>query len=238
MSVGHRHAQARTEAELLQVLGEGDTPKLFQKRKALSTSYDIPYAGGISVDGSQIYIDRTLYKAIMDGRLAVRGLSAKQIISAWQEHEGTEWAIDAGDNPVDTYSGSHGFATAKENHAVKLMGVDPAKYEAEIFPWLTQCEARFRRLGDKADPPKDLWCGPISENASKDDKEILRICRAKNVTDAFKLPKTDVHYGIGDEKCRDCAMYQKPDRDMSQCDLISGMVRWNRRCDRYVERKK
>lgn len=236
MAIGHRHAEKRTEAELYQMLGDADTPRLYDKSRQIATNYDIPYAGGISVDGRTIYIDRTLYRAVMDGEVKVRGMTAKQIIAAWCEHEATEWAIDSGDNPVDTYGGAHGYATAKEEKLVRMLGANPERYEEAISPALKQCKRRFLRMS-KPEPPADLWCGPISEEADAGDKEILRIMRAKGVTDASKEPKTEVHYGFGEVKCRECAMYQQRAKDLSPCDLISGMVRWNRQCDRWQERK-
>src|SRR5580693_3107996 len=83
MSTGHRRNARKTDAELYQMLGEGDTSALYAKKVALDTAHDIPYAGGMSVDGKIVYIDRRLYRDVIDGRLAVRGMSPRQIIQAW-----------------------------------------------------------------------------------------------------------------------------------------------------------
>src|SRR5580704_8310827 len=121
MSTGHRRNARKTDAELYQMLGEGDTSALYAKKVVLDTAHDIPYAGGVSVDGKTVYIDRRLYRDVIDGRLAVRGMSPQQIIQTWIEHEHTEKAIDDGDNPVDAYLGAHGFGTAKEHAFVRLL---------------------------------------------------------------------------------------------------------------------
>src|SRR5207253_2680853 len=137
----------------------------------------------------------------------VRGMTPSQIIKAWIEHEHTEWAADVGDNPVDTYPAAHGFATAKEHRFVQQLGVDPNRYEECIAAGLKRCMRRFLALGTKTNPPRDVWGGPVLDEPDKDDKEIIRILRAKGVKDAFKLSKAEVHYGIGPQKCRDCVMF-------------------------------
>ena len=226
MSTGHRRNARKTDAELYQMLGEGDTSALYAKKVALDTAHDIPYAGGMSVDGKIVYIDHRLYRDVIDGRLAVRGMSPRQIIQAWIEHEHTEKAVDDGDNPVDAYLGAHGFGTAKEHAFVRLLRVDPKRYEGAIAPALDRCARR-----DPDNPPRDLWCGPYLDQPTARDQEILRIFRAKGVADAFKASKLAVEYGIGAEKCRDCRHFAG--RRLGECEKVCGLVRWNRRCDWY-----
>jgi hypothetical protein len=226
MSTGHRRDARKTDAELYQMLGEGDTSALYAKKVALDTAHDIPYAGGVSVDGKIVYIDRRLYRDVIDGRLAVRGMSPRQIIQAWIEHEHTEKAVDDGDNPVDAYLGAHGFGTAKEHAFVRLLRVDPKRYEGAIAPALDRCAKR-----DPDNPPRDLWCGPYLDQPTARDQEILRIFRAKGVADAFKASKLAAEYGIGAEKCRDCGHFAGG--KLGECEKVCGLVRWNRRCDWY-----
>jgi hypothetical protein len=226
MSTGHRSNARKTGAELYQMLGEGDTSALYARKVALDTAHDIPYAGGVSVDGKIVYIDRRLYRDVIDGRLAVRGMSPRQIIQAWIEHEHTEKAIDDGDNPVDAYLGAHGFGTAKEHAFVRLLRVDPKRYEGAIAPALDRCAKR-----DPDNPPRDLWCGPYLDQPTARDQEILRIFRAKGVADAFKASKLAAEYGIGAEKCRDCRHFAGG--KLGECEKVCGLVRWNRRCDWY-----
>ena len=53
MSTGHLHGDEKGEAELYEMLGEGDTAKLYARKAKLDTSCDIPYGGGVSVDGKR-----------------------------------------------------------------------------------------------------------------------------------------------------------------------------------------
>lgn len=231
MSTGHAHGgEKKPAAELYQMLGEGDTPELYARPVKLVTSYDVPYAGGVSVDGKTVYIDRTLYREVTSGEVAVKGMTRDQIIQAWCEHEHSEWSIDCGDNPVDAYQAAHGFATAKEERYVKMLGVNPERYEDAIRPALDRCGKRYPKQ-----PPKDLWCGPYLDDPSPRDKEYLRIFRAKGVADAFKKSKLEAGYGLGADECRDCKHYGGG--KMAECEIVCGIVRANRRCDWYEANK-
>jgi hypothetical protein len=230
MSTGHLHGDEKGEAELFEMLGEGDTAKLYARKVTLDTSHDIPYGGGNSVDGKTVYIDRGLYRDVMDGKVAVRGMSPKQIIQAWVEHEHTEWAVDSGDNPVDAYLGAHGFAIAKEHNFVRMLRIDTERYEDCIAPALQRCQAR-----DPENPPRDLWCGPYLDNPTSRDKELLRIFRAKGVVDAFKASKIEAEYGIGEHQCRDCKYFGGG--ELAPCEKVCGLVRANRHCDWWTARR-
>ena len=224
MSVGHLHGEKKSPTELYQMLGEGDTAALYARSASLDTAHDVPYGGGSAVDGKTVYIDRTLYREIMDYRVGVRGMTGTQIIQAWREHEHCEWAIDSGANPVDDYLGAHGFATTKEEEFVKHLGVNPERYEDCIKPALERCAAR-----DPQNPPKDLWCGPYLDDPTPRDKELLRIFRAKGVTDAFKKSKMQAYYGIGGHQCEDCVHFEGG--KLAPCEIVCGLVRFDRHCD-------
>jgi hypothetical protein len=236
LSTGHLRGEVKTPQELYLVLGEADTSSLYAKSVKLDTSHDIPYAGGVSVDGKTVYIDRTLYRDVMSGKVKVRGMSPRQLIACWSEHEHTEKTIDDGDNPVDDYLAAHGMATAKEHESVELiLGKGKADgYEDQITQALKRCMAR-----DPADPPKDLWCGPYLDNPEPRDLELIRIFKAKGVKDAFKHSKADpkIGYGMGGRNCDDCAMYMNPDKESSECEIVCGLVRYNRQCLKWVERR-
>jgi hypothetical protein len=225
MAVGHQHAegQKKTLAELYQMLGEGDTARLYARPVTLDTSHDIAYAGGNSVDGKTVYIDRRLYADIQSGKIAVRGMTAKQIVRCIVEHEHTEWAIMAGDNPVDTYLPSHLFAECKEDEEA---GSSRERYEAALKGPVAACARR-----DPENPPRDLWCGPYRDSEDARDKELLRLMRAKGVVDAFKRSKFDVHYGIRANKCGQCEHYGEPGKVLSPCSEVGGLVRADRVCD-------
>lgn len=224
MSTGHlRGEECKSDAELHKMLGEGDTAKLYGRKVKLDTSHDIPYAGGSSVDGKTVYVDRTLCHEVKSGKVAVRGMTGRQIIQMWIEHEHTEWAVDAGDNPVDAYPASHAFATANEEHHVKVLNVNPERYEAAIRPALERCVKR-----DPENPPRDLWCGPYLDDPTPRDKELLRIFKAKGVIDALKASKIDAGYGIGARECKDCRYFGGG--ELAPCEKVCGLVRANRQC--------
>src|SRR5260221_1488810 len=125
MSTGHLKLkqEKKSAPELYEFLGQGDTPKFYARRPVLDHMYDWPYAGGNSVDGKTVFVDRMLYHEIIRGEVYVRGMTPSQIIKALIEHEHTEWAADVGDNPVDTYQAAHGVATATEHRFVHMLGV-------------------------------------------------------------------------------------------------------------------
>ena len=64
MSRGHG-GEPKSPALLTKMSGECDTPELLAKRYKLDTDHGIAYAGGISVDGSTVYIDKRLYEEIL-----------------------------------------------------------------------------------------------------------------------------------------------------------------------------
>jgi hypothetical protein len=232
VSTGHLSGEEKPAAELYQMLGEGDTPKLYARAVKLDTSCDVPYGGGNSVDGRTVYVDRRLCQEIRSYRVNIRGMTSRQIIQAFLEHEHTEWAIDAGDNPVDVYAAAHGFAIAKEHQFVRHLRVDPQRYEDGLAPALRRCLAR-----DPGRPPRDLWCGPYLDDPTPRDKELIRIFRAKGVEDAFKVSKIESEYGIGDRECIDCDHYNHGKAgEMGPCGKVCGIVRANRHCDYWVKK--
>lgn len=231
MSTGHLKYETKPEAETLAIIGERDTAERKAKPVKVDSFCDVPYAGGMSIDGKTVYIDRHFYREIMDGRIEVRGMTSDQIVQAIIEHEHTEKAILDGDNPCDTYPAAHEYATTSEHDFVSKLGVDPERYEASLEQAIRRC---LRRV--PAQPPIDLWCGPILDDPTAEDKRILSDLRRRGVRDAFKLSKEEVRYSIGAERCEDCKMMQRPDRTLSECDLVSGLVRNNRRCDRFEAR--
>jgi hypothetical protein len=243
MSTGHRiDIRPKSRMELLEVLGQGDTPRLMVQSFELDHGHDVAYAGGVSVDRKVVYIDRTLYREIMSGAVRVRGLAPRQVIERIVDHEHCEKAVDDGDNAVDVYQPAHAFALRREHEGVEDIVGDggASRYEADLRPALQECRKRFLKLDRKANPPRDLWCGPYLDHATGVDRKILAIMAAKGVKDASKLSKYAVHYGEGPEECKRCSMFIDPERTSSQlheCTLVSGLVRADRWCERWVERK-
>lgn len=236
MSAGHQ-SRPKPQAELTRMMGEGDTPELIAKTVRLDTAHGVGYGGGNSVDGRTVYVDDRLYAELMDGA-AYAGASPDDVLRAWIDHEHVEWAIDVGDNPVDSYQAAHSFASAAEDHVYKQSGHDPDRVNGAVAAMLDRCVARYPRRA-----PRDLWCGPYLDVAFGDDpkdaaraKEIIRAYREQGVIDAFKVSKVEVHYGISDVQCKKCTMYECPGKQISTCSVVSGLVRADRSCDRYQEK--
>lgn len=241
MSVGHKPTELtkKTDAELYKMLGEGDTYQLYARPYTLNTSYDWPYAGGNSVNGKTVYIDRVLYQEIMSGKVKVKGMTPRQIVEAWCEHEHTEWSCEMGDNPCDSYEPSHEFANAKEDRYVEMLPKNPDTYNEEIRPGLQRCLRRFIANAKTVKPPYDVWCGPILDHPDATDRELIRILRAHGVKDSFKVSKPGVNYGLGPDECRACAMFARKATlpHLHACNLVSGLVRDDRYCTRWIARK-
>jgi hypothetical protein len=228
MSTGHRRYEEKTTSQLYALLG--NTGVLKAQPVKLDCSHDVPDAGGISVDRKTVYIDRRFAAAIKSGAVRVRGMTPGQIIQAITEHEHTEKVVMDGDNPVDTYPPAHEYATAAEHDFVRKLGVDPARYEADILDALKSAERR-----DPENPPHDLWCGPYLDDPDANDKRVLAIFRRKGVGDAFKRSKKDVGYGVGANECRRCRHFEG-NGDLAPCEIVSGLVRRDRQCEEYAEK--
>jgi hypothetical protein len=244
MSIGHLRYHRKSREEVYRFLGMGDTPKILaRKLKPVNHFHTIPYGGGISVDGSQVYIDQDLYREVMSGIIRVRGMSPSQLIGRWIEHEHVEKTIADGDNPIDTYPPAHEIATDKEEEGVEDIGRAPDVYESEIKPALQRCLKRALNLiGSKRfNPPIELWCGPYLDDPTADDRRLLAAFRAHGVIDAFKASKEAAGYGIGAEECRDCAHLEGQCgavKALHLCSEVAGLVRVDRHCRWWQASKK
>lgn len=240
MSTGHLEYVKKRLSELYQFLGSGDTPKLYARRPHINFEYDIAYAAGNSLDGKTVYIDRQLYRDIKSGKVKVAGLAPEHLIELIVTHEHTEWSIASGDNPVDNYRPAHEFANTREIELAKRYGASEERYNHDWGPPLKACMARFLKTGRGVLVPRDLWCGPYVDEAYEGDgdaKKVLSILRAKHVTDADKVSKMTVNYGVGEQECRNCTMFCGKGGPIGLCDLVNGPIRTNRWCKRWVARK-
>lgn len=238
MSVHHRlDAEELSDTslyELYSALGDRDTPRLFQQKFKITTDSDIPTGAANSIDRKTIHFDRIIYQQIMDGEFKATGLEPDQIIAAWCQHEHSEITIVDGDNAVDIYFPAHKRALRREHEVYRFCGQEPEKVEKVFWPALVKCYAR---------PPKkvplDLWCGPILDNASEQDEEIIARLQKLGVRDAFRRSKYDAHYGIGGAQCGACRHWiGDRAKDLSECAIINGMVRTDRHCDFWLDREK
>lgn len=245
MSIGQRLDEDELSDTSLQalysVLGERDTPSLFDRPYAVDFEHDIPSAGANSVDRKTKYIDRTLYAEVMDGEFKATGLEPQQLIERWLDHEHCELCIIDGDNPVDTYAPGHKRALKLEHIGVlAILGRKDGlakirNYESVIWPGLVRC---YHRPIKK--PPKDLWCGPYLDDPTPRDYEILDALSKFGVYDAAKHSKYDVHYGFGHDNCDKCSGWN-PDfmaqeqKQLAACHRVNGLVRYDRHCDLWRE---
>lgn len=228
--------------ELYSVLGERDTPCLYDEPYTVNAEFDIAWGAGNSVDRRTKYIDRLLYQQVRDGEFGATGLEPEQIIEAWLDHEHCEKCIVDGDNPVDTYWPGHKRALRKEHERVlTILGRDDGKrkvahYEKVIWPGLEACYKRpVLRV------PIDLWCGPILDALEDDqDREILARLQRLGVVDAKKRSKYDTHYGFGKKPCIECRYFNRkplpePQGPIAPCVITAGLVRDDRHCDFWME---
>lgn len=219
---------------LYSVLGESDTPYLFDQGYKLDTEHDCPTGGGNTIDRKTKLIDRVLYTQVMDNEFKASGLERMQIVNAWLQHEHVEICIVDGDNPIDTQPPAHQRALRREHEFVKFCGAKPKTYEETIWPGLVAC---YHRPVKKPHPL--FWCGPLLSDPTERDEELLAELRKHGVIDAFKRGKYDVHYGIGARLCADC-LHWHPDRlkqeagSIAMCEIVTGLVRHDRHCDHWT----
>jgi hypothetical protein len=235
MSISHRANESEldesTIAQALAILGAGDTPQLYQRGFSLDTAHDICTGACNSLDRKTVYIDRTLFATVMDGEYKATGLEPKQIIRLWCEHEHSEKAMVDGDNPVDFYTPAHTRALAIEHAALEII-VGPGKrrlYEDTIWPGLDYCYNKQKITK----PPKDMWCGPLNDEVTERDEELLEILAKLGVVDATKHSKRSSQYGFNSHSCKTCRHFN-PDFISQQggalaaCYAVSGLVREDR----------
>jgi hypothetical protein len=240
MSILHRIAHDElaqaTDEELFRALGERDTPKLFAQAYMLDTKHDCPTGGGNSLDRKTVYIDRTLYQEVMDGGFKATGLDPLQIVGLWCDHEHVEICLVDSDGCITSYAPGHRCALALEHHGLlTILGRENAKakiakYEETIWPALMRAYHR-----DPVDPPKDYWCGPLLDDATARDKELLQQLAKSGVVDARKCSKLDVRYGYGENLCAECSMWlpknlSQENDQIAACAAVSGLVRHDRWC--------
>jgi hypothetical protein len=223
-----------TDAQLFAQLGLNDTGALYQRGYEVDTDHDIPTGAGNSIDRKTVYIDRTLYDEVMDGGFGATGLEPRQIIRLWCDHEHTEKALADGDNGVDFYLQCHARALRQEHRGVwHILGPGKVKnYEAVIWPGLERAYHNPKIVK----VPKDLWCGPLSDESTERDLDILDILQRLGVVDASKHSKREAYYGFGAHSCGTCRFFSpdvlsQQDGQLAMCKVVSGLVRKNRGSD-------
>lgn len=250
MSIFHRPAHDEVSDtslyELYSQLGSGDTPKLLEQSYKIDTDHDMPTGGGNSVDRKTKYIDRILYQEIMDGAFKATQLLPQQIVDRWLDHEHTEICLAHGDNAVDTYFPCHNRALKKEHLGVLTIRCPRSpkearefidEYESAIWPGLMRCYHR-----PVLKPPKDWWCGPVLDQPTDRDKEILEDLRKLGVIDSIKHSKYEARYGFSEHECEDCTgwypeLISQEHGMIAACHRVSGLMRQDRGCQLFHARK-
>lgn len=238
MSIIHRIKDPMTLGksirDVYRYLGSYDTPELYAENYTVMTMFDVPWGAGNSLDRQRVYVDARLYQEIIDGVLVVDGLTPRDILAAWCDHEHTEICTIAGDNPVDNYQAAHECSQCKEHEFIVARGVKIAAYEDAIWPALRRCYNRpFKNV------PKDIWCGPVLDKPTPRDHEIIKQLVRLGITDADRQSKYDVHYGVGATRCGDCTMYRKKEDYGSRglCVAVDGPIRYDRNCDLWEQKR-
>lgn len=131
----------------------------------VSTDYSIKYAGGYSLDGSRVFLDKNFPKYI-----TVRDKVVDAVESIAKHHEVVEkWMIDLG----YTYAYSHRIATAVERDFLNARGVKWNDYDESVSRCLH--ENYGKRLENS---PLDLDLLPYIE--SRDTKALREIKESMN----------------------------------------------------------
>lgn len=236
MSIIHRLRDpsflGKSIADTYKHLGSGDTPHIYEQEFKVITTFDVPWGAGNSLDRKRVYVDRRLYQEVIDGVVAVPGMTPHDIIEAWTEHEHTEISVVSGDNPIDLYPAAHECALCKEHQRIAAKGIPVPAYEEAIWGGLKRCYYR-----DFDSVPPDIWCGPVVDRPGERDRTIIKKLVSLGVNDALKESKYEAHYGVGGERCGDCKSYRPMEAQNTRglCKKLCGPVRYDRDCDRWQQ---
>lgn len=187
------------------------TPKIgewLRRFRRTSREYDVPYLGGISNDGSTVYIDRKL-------PLRIAGVSLDQLFIT---HETVENALIKALRLG--YEPAHHLATAAEAHVLKVTwpGVSWNDYRTALRPLYRPIETEEIAL-----PPPDLALYPYS---GKPYKVLWDLQHGK-------ITKAQAGYRPAEglrEACGACAMFRPHNRS---CSLVVGTIRAEDTCERW-----
>jgi hypothetical protein len=128
----HDHLKGSVEADLGEVLAQAPVKAAFAKvGQRTSFAYDIPYLGGYSQDGRQVYFDRNLPRHV-----AIAGKST-MIVKYLKVLETTEKAILLAGRlkgRAFDYQEAHILATQAERRALEADGHDWDAYSKALEP--------------------------------------------------------------------------------------------------------
>lgn len=133
---------------------------ILDRVRMIDATHDVPYLGGISNDGTTVYIDRRLPRV-----LDIRGVK----VDVWKHiaiHEAIEHALMVGLGLE--YRRAHHIATRVEEASLEHLGVEPKPYENRLRPYIRKADAET-----VTNPPPDLYKKPYTDE--KDKPELARL---------------------------------------------------------------
>jgi clan AA aspartic protease (TIGR02281 family) len=250
MSAGHHHRypnmlvpeQARTALHRMLTTGAG--PELMRRWNKLDLDHDIVYLAGYNVQGTTRYVDRDFVRALYEPAYAEQllgaaidtGLSPDDTLECILRHETVEKVILDADCPIDLYDdesfvGAHDYATSAEHTLVREKGGKPWRYERGLAKIIEFCAYKPLKL-----VPKDYSCAPLLVDPDPNAKRVLKVLCSMGIPDALKLSKEAVGYALlgGADRCVVCRHWRAArDVDLSPCDIVDGLVRKDRLCERF-----
>lgn len=227
----HRGAGGTSSERLDRVLRLPAVQERYWRPRRVDRSYDLPYLGGYSRDGSVVYIDRHFPEVLKfrdDGREYVVDPGERFI----RMHEAWEWSIMDALNWE--YGPAHRIAEAAEDRAVMMAGLPRVGYERALRPYIKADEhERLEKLPPDLDMRPYLY-PPVDR----------RLIDAMEVAMGGKRSKKDVSYaadrGTAERHCgvvpgwpgTDCEHFGRP----NSCWLVAGYIAPRGGCDLW-ERK-
>lgn len=218
MSGGHQqvHEMGLSGAQLNRVLNNEAVRERLLRPRNIILSFDMPYVGGYSTDGKNIYLDRHLpeeLKLQLDGQIKI--VRPATFLAEPMGHEPVEWSVMEGLGWA--YGHAHsGPATGSERRKVlQLLG--PGWWQ----PWQNEIEKYVKAdEHEKLEKlPKDLdlrpyYYPPINHKL---------LDHMLSIIDKGKRSKVSVNYtdkGPKETQCRACEHFIKP----CGCEGVAGRI--------------
>lgn len=194
--------------------------KLLRRERTVLRTFDVPYLGGISEDGSYVYLDRHLPEKVESIPLA----------KFLEVHEVTEWALrtmaEIGGIPAKYkgYEACHHLATAAEQFALVSDGYEWDKYKEALRPdyWPIETE-QVRRVP----PDFSTW----QYDSDPKLKERLEVVARKS-----KFTQGEVNFREGSPRrsCGLCGMFLAR---LGRCTWVDGTISPDALCDKFDRKK-
>lgn len=230
MSAGHHHVHAMglSGVQLERVLDKESVRERLYRPRQIITSYDMPYVGGYSVDGTNIYLDRHLpeeLKLTLDGQTKI--VRPVVFLAESLGHEPVEWSVM--DALGWDYGHAHsGPATGSERRKVlQLLGPGwwPA-WQREIEKYV-KADAHEKIIKMPADyDMRPIFYPPVNHKL---------VTHVEQAMGQGKKSKQEVHYepvaSMPKTRCGNCEYFCKP----NSCSLVRGYISDKAWCELYCK---